>query len=97
MCVVCFRVMSAKSDASQLVRMMPLAVLIPTINALTLVLPPSGLTEKDHKPFTNAVTIARMRDRIDVMTSLMKPKKVWTFNLLLAPPKDSAMTKMMLQ
>lgn len=71
--------MSAKSDVSQLVRMMPLNVLIPTTSALSLVLPPSGLMEKDHKPFTNAVTIAKLRDRIDVMTSLQKPKKV-SFN-----------------
>lgn len=62
---------------SQLVRMMPLAVLIPTTGTLSLVLPPGGPVDKDHKPFTNAVTIQRLKDRIEVMTSLMKPKKVF--------------------
>ena len=61
---------------SPLIRMMPLAVLIPTSATLSLVLPPSGAVGKDYKPFTNAVTVARLRDKIDVMTSLMKPKKV---------------------
>lgn len=73
---LCFRTMHAKSDMSQLVRMMPLAVLVPTNTLLGLVMPASGLTEKQHKPFTHAVTIEKMEDRIDVMTSLQRPKKV---------------------
>jgi len=69
--------MSAKSDMSQLVRMMPLAVVIPSIASLGMVLPPSGRTGgKDHRPFANLVTIAKMEDRIDVMVSMQKPKKV---------------------
>ena len=68
--------MHAKSDMSQLVRMMPLAVLVPTNALLGLVMPSSGLTEKQHQPFTHSVTIEKMEDRIDVMTSLQRPKKV---------------------
>jgi hypothetical protein len=75
--------MSAKSDMSQLVRMMPLAVVIPTIASLGMVLPASGKTgRKDHRPFTNPVTIARMEDRIDVMVSMQKPKKVTSLSFL---------------
>ena len=70
------RTMHAKTDMSILVRMMPLAVLVPTNALLGLVMPASGLTEKQHQPFTHAVTIERMEDRIDVMTSLQRPKKV---------------------
>ena len=68
--------MHAKSDMSQLVRMMPLAVLVPTNALLGLVMPASGLTEKNHQPFADSVTIEKMEDRIDVMTSLQRPKKV---------------------
>ena len=68
--------MHAKSDMSQLVRMMPLAVLVPTNALLGLVMPASRATEKQHQPFTHSVTIEKMEDRIDVMTSLQRPKKV---------------------
>lgn len=72
--------MSAKSDMSQLVRMMPLAVVIPSVASLGMLLPPSGKTSsKDHRPFANPVTIAKMEDRIDVMVSMQKPKKASVF------------------
>ena len=71
--------MHAKSDMSQLVRMMPLAVLVPTNALLGLIMPASGLTEKQHQPFTHSVTIEKMEDRIDVMTSLQRPKKVYIY------------------
>lgn len=56
--------------------MMPLAVLMPTNATLGLVLPQTGRTEKNHMPFTNSVTIHGIKDRIEIMSSLQKPKKV---------------------
>ena len=69
------RTMSAKSDMGQLVRMMPLDVLVPVNATLGLVLPAGAVPARDHTPFSDFVTIHGMRDRIEVMTSLQKPKK----------------------
>ena len=69
------RTMSAKSDMGQLVRMMPLDVLVPVNATLGPVLPASGAPARDHTPFPEIVTIHGMKDRIEVMTSLQRPKK----------------------
>lgn len=56
--------------------MMPLEVMVPTTGGMTLTLPPSGLTEKTHDPFGDAITIAGIKDEVIVMASLQRPKKV---------------------
>lgn len=71
------RSLSAKSEVGTLVRMMPLAVLMPTNASLGLVLP-SGKPEKTYQPFTNSVTVADIKDRVEIMQSLQKPKKAST-------------------
>jgi hypothetical protein len=67
---------SAKKELGALVRMMPLDVMVPTTTGMTLALPPTGITEKAHNPFGDAVTIAGIRDEVVVMASLQRPKKV---------------------
>lgn len=54
---------------------MPLSVMVPTTAGLTLALPPSGLPDDGHDPFGGVVTIAGIKDQVDVMSSLQRPKK----------------------
>lgn len=55
--------------------MMPLEVMVPTTAGLTLALPAGGVADKTHAPFGELVTIAGIKDTIDVMSSLQRPKK----------------------
>ena len=70
------RTMSAKSEFGTLLRMMPLDVMVPATAGLTLALPASGCSERDHNPFGAPVTVAGICDQMLVLSSLQKPKKV---------------------
>ena len=55
---------------------MPLDVMMPVNTGLTLTLPTSGHTERQHQPFAEVVTIADIKDEVELLPSLQKPKKV---------------------
>lgn len=75
MCPFC-RCFSAKKDFAALVRSLPLEVMMPVNSGLTLMLPTSGCTERQHQPFAEVVTIADIKDEVELLPSLQKPKKV---------------------
>ena len=53
---------------------------MPVMRALTVALPPGGAVDKGWRAFGDPVTISGIKDQIDVMHSLQKPKKarrVW--------------------
>lgn len=70
--------LTVSGDFASLKRILPLPVLVPTQRALTVCLPASGTLEHNHDPFpaSEAVTITGMKDEIDVLSSLQRPKKV---------------------
>ena len=49
---------------------------MPVNSGLTLMLPTSGCTERQHQPFAEVVTIADIKDEVELLPSLQKPKKV---------------------
>ena len=49
---------------------------MPFNSGLTLMLPTSGCTERQHHPFAEVVTIADIKDEVELLPSLQKPKKV---------------------
>jgi serine/threonine-protein kinase ATR len=80
-------------------RTMPLRVMIPTMASLTPALPPAGVThtlaaDRGWRPFDDAVTIFSLKDQIQVMHSLQKPKRIVLIGSdgreypYLAKPKD---------
>ena len=75
LCPFC-RYFSAKKDFAALVRSLPLEVMMPVNSGLTLMLPTSGCTERQHQPFAEVVTIADIKDEVELLPSLQKPKKV---------------------
>ncbi|KAL0029509.1 hypothetical protein WJX79_000191 [Trebouxia sp. C0005] len=85
---------SAKKDFAALVRSLPLDVMMPVNTGLTLTLPTSGCTERQHQPFAEVVTIADIKDEVELLPSLQKPKKVDLIGSdgrlyrFLAKPKD---------
>ncbi|KAL3137629.1 hypothetical protein ABBQ38_004906 [Trebouxia sp. C0009 RCD-2024] len=85
---------SAKKDFAALVRSLPLEVMMPVNSGLTLMLPTSGCTERQHQPFAEVVTIADIKDEVELLPSLQKPKKVDLIGSdgkvyrFLAKPKD---------
>lgn len=50
--------------------------MMPVNSGLTLTLPTSGCTERQHQPFAEVVTIADIKDEVELLPSLQKPKKV---------------------
>lgn len=76
------RFFSAKKDFAALVRSLPLEVMMPVNSGLTLMLPTSGCTERQHQPFAEVVTIADIKDEVELLPSLQKPKKVCTCLML---------------
>ena len=60
--------------------------MMPVNTGLTLALPTSGHTERHHQPFAEVVTIADIKDDVELLPSLQKPKKViassWFCSLL---------------
>ncbi len=69
------RTMSARKDFAPLVRMMPLDVMMPTTAGLTLTLPAGGAAAEKHAPFGELVTIRGIKDSLEMMNSLQRPKK----------------------
>ena len=57
--------------------------MMPVNTGLTLTLPTSGCTERQHQPFAEVVTIADIKDEVELLPSLQKPKKVYQPNQLL--------------
>ena len=49
--------------------------MMPVNTGLTLTLPTSGCTERQHQPFAEVVTIADIKDEVELLPSLQKPKK----------------------
>ena len=95
------RIQSARKDMGlmSLVRTQPLAVMIPYMAALTPALPPVGsgyqaAMDRGWKPFGDPVTINGLKDEIEIMSSLQKPKKIVLLGSdgleypFLAKPKD---------
>ena len=70
------RFFSAKKDFAALVRSLPLEVMMPVNSGLTLMLPTSDCTERQHQPFAEVVTIADIKDEVELLMSLQRPKKV---------------------
>lgn len=91
------KTISARREFAALCRLMPLSVMVPTTAGLTLTLPASGLPDDRHDPFGGVVTIAGIKDLVDVMSSLQRPKKarppcVWQlfiFSLAVELPKHA--------
>jgi serine/threonine-protein kinase ATR len=71
------KVISAKKCFSHLFRIMPLGVIMPTLESLTIFQMMDLHKEGDIGSISgNLVTIAGIQDEIHIMTSLMKPKKI---------------------
>ena len=89
------RIISAKKSFSHLFRIMPLGVIMPTLNSLTIFQMMDLHKEGDVDAINEGlVTIAGIQDEIHIMTSLMKPKKIVFIGSdgkdypFLAKPKD---------
>jgi len=95
------RVLSARKDLglTTLTRTMPLRVMIPTMSSLTPALPPESIdrgssADRGWRPFGDPVTIAALKDEIEIMSSLQKPKRIVLIGSdgreypFLAKPKD---------
>ena len=62
--------------------------MMPVNAGLTLTLPTSGCTETQHQPFAEVVTIADIKDEVELLPSLQKPKKVRRSQALPFPSSD---------
>ncbi|XP_024518074.1 serine/threonine-protein kinase ATR [Selaginella moellendorffii] len=84
------------SDFSSLKRMMPLQVIMPVQRALAVTLPADGLSNSSYNPFPSGdcSTIFAIRDDVEILVSLQRPKKVvlvasdGTEHPFLCKPKD---------
>ncbi|KAL2643558.1 hypothetical protein R1flu_011145 [Riccia fluitans] len=72
------KTVSLSTEFGYLKRMMPVGVIMPLQRALTVTLPPRGLTDINYNPFPPAEfsTIAGIGDEIEILASLQRPKKV---------------------
>lgn len=70
------RFFSAKADFSTLVRSLPLDVMMPVNSGLTLTLPTGGGADKQQHLLSEVVSIAGIKDEVELLPSLQKPKKV---------------------
>lgn len=90
------RVISARKSFSHLSRVMPLGVIVPTMTSLNLFQEVKGNSESKLPPIESheQITIADIHDDIQIMLSLMKPKRVVFIGsdgkdyAFLAKPKD---------
>ncbi|KAJ1924525.1 hypothetical protein IWQ60_005140 [Tieghemiomyces parasiticus] len=81
---LCYHAVPAKAttlsfdkDFRRLVRMAPLRLIVPLQGSLTVTLPSAAQAAPTHQPFPHALpTIRGFQDRIDVLHSLQKPKKI---------------------
>eukprot|EP00850_Spirogloea_muscicola_P000260 SM000001S04662 [mRNA] locus=s1:1542427:1556327:- [translate_table: standard] len=72
------KMMSISSDFGQLKRMMPLDVVLPLQRALTVAMPPDGLTDRGFNAFPvgEHATILGICEDVEILQSLQRPKKV---------------------
>ncbi|CAD7704331.1 unnamed protein product, partial [Ostreobium quekettii] len=88
------RQMSSKQHFSELLRLLPVDVIVPVRSAFVVNMPHSAITTKGFKPLGEVVTIAQLKDDITVMASLQAPKKIIFIGSdgheypFLAKPKD---------
>ena len=69
--------LSWSGDFSGSHRVFPLAVALPLLRHLTVTLPPDGRVRPGHNPFPLAApTLAGVEDKMDVLSSLQRPKKI---------------------
>lgn len=72
------KTISISSEFGHLKRMMPVNVIVPTQRALTLPLAPDGSAATQRDPFAAEAypTVAGIREEVEVLASLQRPKKV---------------------
>lgn len=73
------RTMSISAEFGPLKRMMPIPVAMPILDALSVTLPANlGNVSQKYNPFAGVdqVCIAGIRDEVEVLASLQRPKKV---------------------
>jgi hypothetical protein len=70
------RRLSARTEFSALVRLLPTGLAMPVSSVLSVALPLGGVGGAEHRPLPELVTIEGIKDEIDIMASLQKPKKV---------------------
>lgn len=84
------------NDFKEVEKCLPADVVLPVLSTLTLTLPPDGppVSDSSHVPFPTKVTMTGVRDGIDLLQSLMRPKKIRVLGsdgneyAFLAKPKD---------
>ncbi|KAH9318621.1 hypothetical protein KI387_020390 [Taxus chinensis] len=69
---------SISNDFSALKRMMPVGVIMPVQQALTVTLPPDGISDRNYDPFSagNYATISGIGEEVEILASLQRPKKI---------------------
>eukprot|EP01018_Ginkgo_biloba_P009013 Gb_37326 [translate_table: standard] len=90
------RTINISSEFSALKRMMPVRVIMPVQQALTVTLPANGISEMEYDPFSagNLATISGIAEEVEILASLQRPKKVvfygsdGTNRPFLCKPKD---------
>jgi serine/threonine-protein kinase ATR len=72
------RTVNIQAEFSALKRMMPVGVVMPLQKALTVTLPPDGLSNVKYDPFPvgDYTTISGIMDDVEILASLQRPKKV---------------------
>lgn len=72
------KIISISSEFGHLKRMMPVNVIVPTQRALTVPLPPDGTSSTQHDPFAGGTypTVHGIKEEVEVLASLQRPKKV---------------------
>ncbi|XP_057837480.1 serine/threonine-protein kinase ATR isoform X2 [Cryptomeria japonica] len=69
---------SISNDFAPLKRMMPVGVIMPVQLALTVTMPPDGISDKNYDPFAagNYATISGIGEEVEILASLQRPKKI---------------------
>ena len=68
--------MSSKVHFSEMIRLLPVSVIIPVRSAFVVNMPYDGRVSRGFKPLGDLVTIYQLKDEIAVMASLQSPKKI---------------------
>lgn len=78
------RTVSISNEFSGFKRILPVGVVMPLQKALTATLPADGLSNVDYNPFPagDYATISGIKDEVEILASLQRPKKV-QFQVLL--------------
>lgn len=61
--------------------MMPLSVMVPITACFGLSLPSTSTHDVSYDPHGDVISIAGIKDEVDVLSSLQKPKKVCHFRM----------------